>query len=105
MLLSGYFLESSWKIAGRQVGCRLASAPISADPEVRTYLETSRIDAGDLLLSWLADLDILPGNFQEGNPGRILSAWKLPAGNGMLSGSHARSRRSAGLRDGLYEMR
>eukprot|EP00665_Eupelagonemidae_sp_cell47_P015523 gene15523-biopygen1133 len=27
----------------------------------------------------------LPANFQEGHPGRILSAWKLPVGNGMLS--------------------
>ena len=85
MLFSGHFLEASWKFAVRQVGSRLGSAPISADLESRTYLETSRKDAGDLLPSWLAGRIILPGNFQEGLPGRMLSAWKLPGENGMLS--------------------
>ena len=85
MLFSGHFLEASWKFAVRQVGSRLGSAPISADLESRTYLETSRKDAGDLLPSWLAGRIILPGNFQEGHPGRMLSAWELPGQNGMLS--------------------
>eukprot|EP00665_Eupelagonemidae_sp_cell47_P015829 gene15829-biopygen7960 len=80
-MFSGHFLGTSWKFAVRQVGCRLASAPISAELEVRTCLETSRKDAGDLLPSWLADPDSpsrkLPGRPSWKDPVRLeTSSWK-----------------------------
>ena len=103
-LKTGSFLGNSWKdsvfrilpaiFLAHSCSAGRISSRIRSDFSDLTCLEPSRKDPVRLEYSRLAGRIYLPEVFQEGLPGRILSAWSTPGGNGMLSNADSKSMQS-----------